>query len=267
MFNDKGIEIQSFTYNSLDPSSKFHTENEVDEQGRTLAAFDESGEHKTTFDYERDGVTVKTERLPNGSKFSYGRDKDGTVTAITHSTENGEENSTTQTRTLDVVTEVKSGNNTVRYEYNKKHRVKSVLLNVVDNYVTYTYIISCYEYAITAKPTTELHLLDCTCKLYTYDDNSDQLMSYNGEEFVYDIIGNPTTYRGKTAVWEYGRQLKSYDGNTFTYDARGRRTSKNDITFSYDSNGNLIKQSNGLEFLYDHTGVFAVNTANNFVKK
>ena len=49
--------------------------------------------------------------------------------------------------------------------------------------------------------------------------NSDQLMSYNGETFVYDQIGNPTTY---------------------------------------DSNGNLIKQSNGLDFFYDHAGVFAV---------
>ena len=52
--------------------------------------------------------------------------------------------------------------------------------------------------------------------------------------------------------------MTSFDGNTFAYDARGRRTAKNGITFTYDSNGNLIKQSNGLEFFYDHTGVFAV---------
>ena len=53
------------------------------------------------------------------------------------------------------------------------------------------------------------------------------------------------------------------------YDARGRRTAKNGITFTYDSNGNLIKQSNGLEFLYDHTGVFAVkyNNATYFYRK
>ncbi len=44
-----------------------------------------------------------------------------------------------QLRTLDVVTEIKSGNNTVRYEYNKKRRVKAVSLNSVENYVTYTY--------------------------------------------------------------------------------------------------------------------------------
>ena len=52
--------------------------------------------------------------------------------------------------------------------------------------------------------------------------------------------------------------MTSFDGNNFAYDARGRRTAKNGITFTYDSNGNLIKQSNGLEFFYDHTGVFAV---------
>lgn len=493
VFNDNGVEIQSFSYNSLDPSSKFYTENEVDENGRTLAVFDESGEHKTAFAYERDGVTVKTERLPNGSKLSYGRDKDGTVTALTHSTENGDENSTTQICTLDVVTEVKSGNNTVQYTYDNKRRVKTVSLNGVDDYLTYAYsgehtdaekvtatmangtiatsiknahgnvtkitvgsktvtntydadqlltktvdsvsgttdftytdkgnvetvkvnqveterysyddknvltsktvdgkiytfthkttadkalesisvdgktvrpqtdalgrntgktievgngkvaeekisyvkfgdhatslpsnvrfatngvfnesiqykydsmgniievfengrsacryeydalgrlirednvafgktttwaydnngnILARYEYTITAKPTSELHLLDCVTKLYTYDDSSDQLMSYNGEAFVYDTIGNPTTYRGKAATWAYGRQLATYDGNTFAYDARGRRTAKNGIAFTYDSNGNLIKQSNGLEFFYDHTGVFAVKHNN-----
>ena len=499
------------TYNSLDPSSKFYTENEVDEQGRTLAAFDESGEHKTTFDYERDGVTVKTERLPNGSKLSYGRDKDGTVTAITHSTENGEGNSTTQTRTLDVVTEVKSGNNTVRYEYDNKRRVKAVSLNGVDDYVTYTYsgehtdaekvtatmadgttvtttknahgnvtkstvgnktvtntydadqqltktvdsvsgettltyddkgnvtsvtapdhtesfvyddknvltsktvdsatytfthkatadqsldsitvdgktvrpqtdtlgrntgkvievdnakiaeekisyvkfgdhatnlpstvrfasngvfkesmqykydsmgniveiyengrsacryeydalgrltrednvafgktttwaydnngnIIAKYEYAITTKPTSELHLLDCTTFTYCYAENSDQLLSITiddgktitTETFEYDAIGNPKKYRGADTTWQYGRQLTTYKDSTYTYDARGRRTKKEiavrdeegnlteeviETSYIYDSNGNLIKQSNGLEFLYDHTGVFAV---------
>jgi hypothetical protein len=60
-------------------------------------------------------------------------------------------------------------------------------------------------------------------------------MSYNGEAFEYDVIDNPTTYRGKTATWACGRQLTSFDGNTFSYDARGRRTAKNDITFIYDS--------------------------------
>ena len=87
--------------------------------------------------------------------------------------------------------------------------------------------------------------------------------------FEYDLIGNPTTYRGKTATWAYGRRLTYFDGATFTYDARGRRTSKNNITFTYDSNGNLLSQSNGLEFIYDHTGIVAVihNGATYFYRK
>ena len=95
-------------------------------------------------------------------------------------------------------------------------------------------ILARYEYEITAKPTSELHLLECTCCNYAYDDNSDQLKSYNGEVFEYDVIGNPTTYRGKAATWAYGRQLTSFDGNTFAYDATGRRTAKNGIMFTYD---------------------------------
>ena len=495
IYDENGVEIKSISYNSLDPSSKFYTEKQVDEKGRVIAEYTESGEHKTIFDYERDRVTVNTERLPNGSKFSYGRTNDGGVTAITHSTDNGEENSTIQTRTLGVVTEVKSGNNTVRYAYDEKRRVKSVSLNGVDDYVTYAYegdntdaekvtaitksgvvsttvknahgnitestlgtawsvnntyddnqqltntvdsvsgettfrydgngnmtsmstdgyyegygydefdntvknkyiiadtlsqtyaytykdtaskalesisiggnrvrpntdalgrntgkvievgdnkiseekisyvkfgdhatnlpsnvrfatngvfnesiqykydsmgnivevfengrsacryeydalgrltrednvafgktttwsydnngnIIAKYEYAITAKPTSELHLLDCNYIPYTYDDNSDQLMSYNGESFEYDVIGNPTMYRGRSAMWIVGRRLMSYNGSVFGYDARGRRINKNGIPFTYDSNGNLIKQGNELSFMYDHTGVFAVS--------
>ena len=492
VYNEQGHEIKTITYNSLDSSSKFYTENEVDEDGCTMATFDATGERKTHFTYAGDGCTVNTEALPNGSKFSYGYAKDGTVTAITHSTEQGEANTNNLTHTLNLVTEMKSGNNTIRYTYDGKHRVKSVSLNGIENYVTYEYdgentdaetitatmadntvatkvtnlhgnvtestcndrsvintynvdqqltktvdsvsgettlthdndgnvtsvtapdhtetfvydeaentlesktitgedfchtyvygykstankaldsisvnghvispstdvlgrhtgkvvevddvkfeekitfakfgdhatslpasvryatngefresmqyrydsmgniievsengrmvcryeydalnrltrednvafgktstwtydnngnILARYEYAITTKPTNELYMLDCTCKLYTYADNSDILLSYGDEAFVYDQIGNPTTYRGKAATWTYGRQLTEYDGNTFTYDARGRRIAKNDLVFTYDSNGNLIKQSNNLEFLYDHTGVFAV---------
>ena len=96
-------------------------------------------------------------------------------------------------------------------------------------------------------------------------------MSYNGEVFEYDDIGNPKKYRGFDATWEYGRQLATYKDSTYTYDARGRRIKKEvavrddeeNLTdekttteYTYDSNGNLIKQSNGLEFFYDHTGVF-----------
>ena len=162
-----------------------------------------------------------------------------------------------------IIEVLENGRSAYRYEYDTLGRLTREDNKAFAKTTTWAYdnngnIIARYEYAITAKPTSELHLLNGTCKLYTDADNSDQLMSYNGEAFEYDVIGNPTTYRGKSATWAYGRQLATYDGNTFAYDARGRRTAKNGITFTYDSNGNLIKQSNGLEFFYDHTGVFAV---------
>ena len=92
--------------------------------------------------------------------------------------------------------------------------------------------------------------------VYVYE--GDRLVSYGGADFVYDVMGNPTTYRGKAAKGEKGRNLVSYGGHTFAYDGQGRRIAKDGISFTYDSNGNLIKQSNGLEYIYDHSGVFGV---------
>ena len=93
-----------------------------------------------------------------------------------------------------------------------------------------------------------------TTTSYTY--SGDRMMSYGNQACEYDNMGNPTTYRGKSATWK-GRQMLSFGGNTFTYDGQGRRISKNSLTFFYDSNGNIIKQSNGLEFFYDFEGVVA----------
>ena len=71
-------------------------------------------------------------------------------------------------------------------------------------------------------------------------------------------MGNPTTYRGKSATWEYGRRLMGYSGYTFEYDALGKRIQKNGTKFTYDGKGRLIKQSNHLEFFYDDKGVIGI---------
>ena len=506
------LKKHTVSYNTLDASSKFYSEREYDEDGKLVAEPDATGKHKTSYRYAANDGKLLGEILPNGSEFAYGYDETGRITAITHSTEDGEENANNTAYTYGCATEVKSGNNVVRYTYDGKRRVTAVELNGVENYVTYTYsgdytnaekvtatmadgtvstgiknahgnvtkstignktvtntydtnqkltktvdsvsgetnltyddkgkvtsvtapdhseifaydeqdntldsktvtvngithtyeygykptadkvldyitvdsnivrpqtdalgrntgktigqqytvdgehhedtiaeekisyvkfgdhatnmpstvrfasngvfnesmqykydsmgniievlengrsayryeydtlgrltrednvsfgktttwaydnngnIVAKWEYALTTKPTNKLHMLDGTCKLYTYADNSDMLMSYNGVSFTYDCIGNPVTYRGKAATWAYGRQMTGFDGNTFAYDARGRRIAKNNITFTYDSNGNLIKQSDGLEFFYDHTGVFAVkyNSSTYFYRK
>ena len=91
-----------------------------------------------------------------------------------------------------------------------------------------------------------------------YEYVGDKLVSYNGETCVYDNLGNPVEYRNKTLVWEYGKRLVNYGGVTFTYNAFGKRTSKNGINLVYDNEGNLIAQSDGLQFIYDRTGVVGV---------
>lgn len=55
--------------------------------------------------------------------------------------------------------------------------------------------------------------------VYVYE--GDRLVSYGGADLVYDVMGKPTTYRGKAAKWEKGRSLVSYGGHTFAYDAWG----------------------------------------------
>ena len=91
-----------------------------------------------------------------------------------------------------------------------------------------------------------------------YEYDGDKLLSFGTESCEYDAIGNPETYRGKAVEWSNGRQMVSYNGTAFTYDGLGRRLSKGDINYTYDSNGRVIKQSNGIEFIYDNSGVAGI---------
>ena len=108
---------------------------------------------------------------------------------------------------------------------------------------------------------------------YTYPISGwrDKLVSYNGESFVYDNLGNPTTYRNKTLVWSHGRQLDRF-GNIaeYKYNANGIRTTKisNGFTTSYYLNGNkIVRQQdnlNTLDFYYGASGIsgFHITSSN-----
>ena len=45
---------------------------------------------------------------------------------------------------------------------------------------------------------------------YTY--SKDKMIKFGTQSCVYDAVGNPTTYRGKTAKWK-GRRLTAFNGN------------------------------------------------------
>ena len=95
---------------------------------------------------------------------------------------------------------------------------------------------------------------------YEYDLQSDRLHAINGNIIGYDMYGFPSRYGldGQFCTW-YDNYLSGFGSNTFVRDNRGRRIYKNNILFIYDSQDRLIKQSNGVEFFYDHTGVAGIS--------
>ena len=148
-----------------------------------------------------------------------------------------------------------------RYKYDSLNRLirednKPMNKTVLFSYDTAGNITERCEYAFTSREGEELTELACTH--YSYDYEGDRLISYNGESIAYNVLGNPTSYRGNATEWQYGNRLTKYGTTTFAYDGAGRRVSKGNISFTYDSNGRLLKQSNGLEFVYDNSGVIGV---------
>ena len=99
----------------------------------------------------------------------------------------------------------------------------------------------------------------------TYDENG-KLTAVNGAQIDYDEMGNPTTYKGNTFVWEQGRKLASgtMNGKSFSYryDGNGMRYKKvvNGATTEYYLNGSQIlaeyrNDSKMIVYLYDASGV------------
>lgn len=158
-----------------------------------------------------------------------------------------------------------NGDLAVRYEYDALNRIirednKKLGKTTVFSYDSNGNILSRCEYPYTLRDSEELCGENCTHFDYAY--KGDRLVNCNGESFAYNTLGSPVTYRGKSATWNYGKLLTSYNGVSFNYDVFGKRTSKGGIIFTYDHGGNLVKQSNGLEFVYDMNGLSGVKYNN-----
>ena len=165
----------------------------------------------------------------------------------------------------------RNGHIVARYKYDSLNRLTREDNKALNKTVTFTYNINgniterC-EYAYTTKDGEELSELICTH--YGYDYDGDKLITYHGTGITYNALGNPTNYRGNAITWQYGKRLVQYGTTAFAYGV-GRRVSKGNITFTYDSEGRLLKQSNGLEFIYDNSGVIGVkyNNAQYFYRR
>ena len=161
---------------------------------------------------------------------------------------------------------MQNGHLVARYKYDSLNRLvrednKPMNKTVIFTYNTAGNITERCEYAFTSREGEELTELACTH--YSYDYEGDRLVNYNGESVVYNALGNPTSYRGNAVEWQYGNRLTKFGTTTFAYDGAGRRVSKGNISFTYDSDGRLIKQSDGLEFIYDNSGVIGLKYGEN----
>ena len=146
-----------------------------------------------------------------------------------------------------------------RYEYDTLNRLIREDNKPFNKTWTYFYddngnIIEKRTYSYTLSDTSDLEE-----KSYTYSENlystvGDRVERINGYFVTYDNIGRVSQYKLMDCTWSKGK-LVGYGDNTYSYDYLGRRTSKNGITYTYDSQGRLVKQSNGIEFIYDDTGV------------
>lgn len=161
---------------------------------------------------------------------------------------------------------LENGHTSARYEYDKLNRLIREDNKPLNRTTVYTYdqngnITERCEYAYTWKTSEELSNLKCTHASYDYE--GDRLISYNGENCAYNNAGNPNEYRGKQVLWQYGTRLTQLGNVMFAYDGLGRRTRKGTIQYLYDNENNLIYQSNGLEFIYDTTGVAGIKYQDN----
>ncbi|MBO5068256.1 MAG: hypothetical protein J6C62_07640, partial [Clostridia bacterium] len=159
-----------------------------------------------------------------------------------------------------------NGELAIRYQYDALNRLIREDNKVMNKTVLFSYdnngnILKQRKFTFTLKNAIDIEELDSEDKVYIYD--GDKLLAFNGEECAYNETTNvQTTYRGKILGWT-NRRVTSYNGVQFSYDGQGRRIAKDGISYIYDSQGRLLKQSNDLEFFYDHSGVSSVKHVEN----
>ena len=184
-----------------------------------------AGQADTIRSYVTYGEDMSEENIIKDYVLSYEYDANGNITHEYGVDSNG-------TRTL-----------RYRYTYDEANQITRVDDNLQSKTYVYQYDkggnrVSEKIYAYTLSDTLGTAQQEIVSE---YDSLvwNDLLTSYNGKEITYDNAGNPTSYDGKTFVWN-GKQLTQItaaDGSktVFDYDANGLRTRKT----QYDADGKL----------------------------
>ncbi|MBO5216087.1 MAG: RHS repeat protein, partial [Clostridia bacterium] len=240
VYDEQGRQIKSCKYNTLDSTSKFYNEVCYDEKSNE-SELDERGENATEYEYLNGAVSVK--KLPNGSKFAYGYDNNGNLTAISHSTATGEENGTQRSYNCGLATQLRSGNNKINYTYDHKKRVKKISLNNIDNYVNIEYNENIDDTNSDLVITT--NALGETTYVLT-DNTTGNIVNVTNND---DVIQN-FTYDGRNRLSSITETKDESTIRTFTYgyDDLNRKTSyaesgKYSEQYTYNANGQLATKT------------------------
>ena len=171
-----------------------------------------------------------------------------------------------------------------RYKYDSLSRIVREDNKPLNKTTTWEYdaggnITNRFEYEFTTA--NDLNEKTPTIIPYSYATSGirDRLMEYNGEQFEYDAIGNPITYRDKTFKWSHGRQLDEIgigSGEQYTkqyafkYNANGIRTEKENIlnnikTLFYLDGSNILTQKDTITVTKDNGEQEIVETKLHFM--
>ncbi len=170
------------------------------------------------------------------------------------------------------ITEIKeNGKLKNRYSYDAVGRIarednKNLDKTIVFNYDNSGNILERYEYPFTLGSVDELTPVE---NKYSYSaTGGDRLKAYNGEVCSYDVLGNPTVYRGKTVTWSHVNRMDSYNGINYTYNYAGIRTGKTVngvLTKYYYADEDLLGEDNGtrkITYIHGVDGISAFKKGN-----
>ncbi len=258
----------------MESTNKFYSQTEYDEKGKAVAEYDATGENKTELEYVDGTDVVCNKKLANGSKFAYGYDEEDNVTSISHSTEDGEENATHTRYSCGLVTELVSGNNTVKYKYDEKRRVSSIDLNGTENYIKTDYTEDNLNGKEVDKITTTFSRANGVNESFTsYKDKTGKLLkTEEGQTAVtyeYDTADKYTAEELQNrSLTNKVKKITVINGNSsrtaeeYNYDKLGREETHkfngNETGTVYDNYGNVVNKtykfsgssSNDIEYSY-----------------
>ena len=145
------------------------------------------------------------------------------------------------------------------YKYDKLGRIIRENNKLFNRTTIYKYdnagnIIAKGYTSFNLSPSREIEVIS-TQATYQYSEGG-SLSKYGGKLYTTNqITGYPTVWRSEALTWDLCNKLSAFGENTFEYDVEGKRTKKNDISFYYDVSDKLVKQSNGIEYIYDNESI------------